>query len=109
MPLANNWKVTIIRNRESENLWIATAEREGFSFTQNVAGNEGEITEFCKTARVMFKQHTIDKARAAELSEHFDDILEREDQREAAEAAQAKIDAEAKAKADAEAAVKAEA
>lgn len=101
MSEKNDWKVSIVRDREHQELWIATATRDDFDFTQKVAANDGEITSFCKTARTMFKQHVADKARAAQLADHFDEILESEDQRELDEAAAA---AEEKAKADAEAA-----
>lgn len=100
MPTNDNWKVSIVRDRTAENTWVATAKRDDFEFSQRVQGNEGEITEFCKTARTMYREHVKDQARARELEGHFDNILESEDKREADEA----VIAEAKAKADAEAA-----
>lgn len=106
MPSKNdNWKVSLVRDREHENAWTVTAKRAGFEHTQRVAGNEGEITEFCKAVRLMYKQHVSDQERAAELAEHFDTILEREDERETFEAQKA---AEEKIAADAAAARQAE-
>lgn len=103
----NDWQVSIVRNRDHEELWTATAKRGDFEFTQNVAANDGEITAFVKTARTMWKQFCKDNKRAGELAEHFDKILESEDQREADEAVAAEkaaADALAKEKADREAA-----
>lgn len=114
MP-TKNWTVKIEIANTNENIWFATVIRDDFKFSQKVQGNEGEITQFCKTIRTMYAQHIKDKARAKELEDHFDEILESEDKREADEfvaavaaAAQAIKDADAAAK-EAKAAAKAQA